>query len=104
MSLQLDLPRAPTLDRLIVPAQRVLTVAGITVSFTFLVCGVLEYANVLHTDVGWFLADQYQYGEARFNANADIHGDWGNMIYTVLALPMFCGTYAAALLSTLRST
>lgn len=75
---------------------------GIIGTGAIVLCCVLSYFNIAHTDIGWFVVDQLLNGEARFNANTDIHGDWGNIAFSIVAAPLFIGVYLAAGISAVR--
>lgn len=62
----------------------------------------LEYVGLVHTDISWFVVDQMVNGEARFNPNGDIHGDWGNQSFAVLAMPALLGYVGAIGISLAR--
>ncbi len=102
MSLQMDVPRTPIDMRIGISVEMVFVYTGVAISMAFLGSAVLEYVGLMHTEVGWFLVDQYRFGEARFNPNGDHHGDWGNQIVAVLTAPTFAGMFVAACTTYIR--
>lgn len=71
-------------------------------SVALLVLTGLQYLGLAHTGVSAYVVDQLVHGEARFNPNGDIHGDWGNAAVAVWCMPAFVGFYGAAAVRLVR--
>lgn len=103
MSLELGVARSYRIARTTDVIETILIRIGVCGTMCLLILSALQYSGLVHTDVTWFIVDQLVHGESRFNANGDVHGDWGNQAHAVLVAPIVLGFLGAACVTLLRS-